>query len=114
MLSLIMVRKTKSSKSKKNYFQQFYDGNLSLPHSYWIFGVAYSIAFGLIIAVIVLALGMPERTISVLSLPWIIFISIGIWKSSDKYKGPKFWSVLAKIAIVLSIIQTVGGILTGV
>ena len=79
-----------------------------------MFGVVYSIIVGIIIAIIVIGFGMPEKTINVLVLPWLIYITIGIWKSSDKYKGPKFWSILAKIAIVLGIIQSVGRILVGV
>ncbi len=106
-----MARKKRSNFG--NYFAEFYDGKLSLPHSYWIFGIAYSIAVGIIIAIFVVAFGLPDKTINVLSLPWIIFITIGVWRSSDKYKGSKFWSVLAKIAVILSVIQTVAAILTG-
>ena len=97
-----------------NYLAEFYDGKLSLPHSYWIFGIAYSILVGIILGVLVFIFSLPDKTISVLSLPWIIFISIGIWRSSDRYKGPKFWSILAKIAIVLGLIQSIASILVGV
>ena len=107
------MAKRKSS-TKNKYFAEFFDGNLSLPHSYWLFGVVYSIIVGVIIAIIVVSFGMPDKTINVLALPWLIYISIGIWKSSDKYKGPKFWSILAKIAVVLSVIQSIGSILVGV
>ena len=109
-----MVKKRKISKKNKNYFMKFFDGELSLPHSYWLVGIVYSIVVGILAAIIILSLSLPEKTLSVLILPWIIFVSIGIWRSSDKYKGPKFWAILAKIAVVISIIQSISDILRGV
>ncbi len=108
-----MVKKRKISKKNKNYFMKFFDGELSLPHSYWLVGIVYSIVVGILAAIIILSLSLPEKTLSVLILPWIIFVSIGIWRSSDKYKGPKFWAILAKIAVVISIIQSIGDVLLG-
>ena len=108
-----MAKKRKISKNNKNYFMKFFDGELSLPHSYWLVGIVYSIVVGILAAIIILSLSLPEKTLSVLILPWIIFVSIGIWRSSDKYKGPKFWAILAKIAVVISIIQSIGDVLLG-
>ncbi len=108
-----MVKKRKISKKNKNYFMKFFDGELSLPHSYWLVGIVYSIVVGILAAIIILSLSLPEKTLSVLILPWIIFVSIGIWRSSDKYKGPKFWAILAKIAVVISIIQSIVDVLLG-
>tara|TARA_B100001564_G_scaffold149519_1_gene125733 strand:+ start:454 stop:777 length:324 start_codon:yes stop_codon:yes gene_type:complete len=107
-----MAKKKRSNYG--NYLAEFYDGKLSLPHSYWIFGLVYSILVGILLAVLVILFNLPDKTISVLSLPWIIFISIGIWRSSDRYKGSKFWSILAKIAVVLGLIQSIVSILVGV
>ena len=109
-----MAKKRKISKKNKNYFMKFFDGELSLPHSYWLVGIVYSIVVGILAAVIILSFSLPDKTLSVLVLPWIIFISIGIWRSSDKYKGPKFWAILAKIAVVISVIQSISDILRGV
>ena len=106
-----MARKKRST--KKNYFSEFYDGRLSLPHSYWIFGLAYSILVGVILGILTISFGLPDKAINVLALPWVIFISIGVWRSSDIYKGPKFWAILAKIAVVLGLIQSVASILAG-
>ena len=107
-----MARKKRAN--NKKYFSDFFEGKLSLPHSYWIFGIVYSLVVGLVIAIFVIGLGMPDRTVNVLAFPWLIYIAVGVWRSSDKYKGPKIWSILAKIAVVLSVIQNVAGILTGV
>ena len=50
----------------------------------------------------------------ILILPWTIFWAVGCWRSADKYKGLMLWHVLAKISIVLSIIQGLASIVTEV
>ena len=43
-----------------------------------------------------------------------IYVSVGIWRSSDKYKGPKFWAGLAKVVLVIiGVISTVAQIFLG-
>tara|TARA_Y200000002_G_C22223580_1_gene472593 strand:- start:42 stop:386 length:345 start_codon:yes stop_codon:yes gene_type:complete len=114
VLSKEMVRRRKSLKKNKNYFMKFFDGELSLPHSYWLVGVLYSIGVAILITMFSIMMSLPLKTDSVLLLPWVIFTSIGIWRSSDNYKGLKFWAILAKIAVVIGIIQAVGYVLMGV
>jgi len=109
-----MVKKRKTLKKSKQYFQKFFDGELSLPHSYWLVGVVYSLGVGIILVILMLGFNLPERAANVLALPWTIFITIGIWKSATKYKGAKVWAILAKIAVVIGVINSVGSILVGV
>ena len=33
------------------------------------------------------------------------FISVGVWKSANKYRGKKVWVILAKIAVIFTVIQ---------
>ena len=47
-----MAKKKRSNYG--NYLAEFYDGKLSLPHSYWIFGLVYSILVGILLAVLVI------------------------------------------------------------
>ena len=109
-----MKRKRKRNKKNKNYFARFFDGDLSLPHSYWIVGTLIGIGVGFSVAFISIMLGLPDRAISVLLLPWLIFVSIGVCRSSENYKGSKFWMILARITIVLSMINIVVSILMGI
>jgi hypothetical protein len=46
----------------------------------------------------------------ILGFPYLIIASIGIWQSSDNYKGPKAWSIGAKIMVVIWIIHNIFGI----
>ena len=47
-------------------------------------------------------------------IPFQIYTVVGIWRSSDKYKGSKIWAILAKIAIILGIILNLASLLAGV
>ena len=109
-----MPKKRKNSKKKKHYFQKFFNGELSLPHSYWLVGVIYTIGVAILITMFSIMMSLPAKTDNVLLLPWVIFTTICIWRSSDNYKGPKFWAILAKIAVVIGLIQAVGYVLMGV
>ena len=105
---------TKKSKKKQNtvfsirgFFKDFYYGDLSLPLSFWGFGFLGSIivAFsgGLVFQHV-----LPAR---LLAVPWQLFSAIGIWAAADKYKGNKIFSILAKVFIVIWIINNIGKII---
>lgn len=96
--------KKRIKKNKKNYFNKFWDGELSLPVSFWLFGLVYAFFVALIIIVIAELMGFPESTFGILLLPWTIFWAVGCWRSCFNYKGSKVWPILAKISIVLSLI----------
>ena len=74
----------------------------------------YSISLVSLVSLFSIMMSLPTKTDTVLLLPWVIFTSIGIWRSSDNYRGPKFWAILAKIAVVIGLIQAVGYVLMGV
>ena len=83
-----MVKKRKISKKNKNYFMKFFDGELSLPHSYWLVGVLYSIGVAILITMFSIMMSLPSRTDNVLLLPWIISLiifSFIVNKSSSVY-----------------------------
>jgi predicted branched-subunit amino acid permease len=98
-------------KSNQNFFIKFWNGDLSLPMSYWLVGIVFGIIVGFTIGLFVGFSDMPEFAIDVLLIPWFIFIFVGIWRSSDKYKGAKFWAILAKVAVVLGVFSALSQLL---
>ena len=77
--------------------KNFIEGKLSLPLSFWGFGFISLTAIGLVAVLI-----FPSMTfVRLVSYPFVIYVSIGIWRSSDKYKGKKIFSILAKTMIVI-------------
>ena len=107
-----MVKKKQSK--KENFFVRFWNGKLSLPMSYWGVGVGFGIIFGIIVGLFVGIMGMSDDAMYGFLIPFQIFTVVGIWRSSNNYKGPKFWAVLAKIAIVLGVLSNFGQMLAGV
>tara|TARA_B100001248_G_scaffold259822_1_gene246651 strand:- start:2029 stop:2328 length:300 start_codon:yes stop_codon:yes gene_type:complete len=81
----------------KLLFKNFIDGKYSLALSFWVFGF-----IGLIILGIIAALIYPNMTfVRLIIYPYLIYVSIGIWRSANNYKGLKIFSILAKILLVL-------------
>ena len=56
-----MVRKKKSS--NKNFFVNFWNGDVSLPMSYWGVGIGIGILYGFIIGIFIFSVGMSEDAI---------------------------------------------------
>ena len=107
-----MVRK--KTKKNKSYFHKFWDGELPLVQSYWVVAWLISLPVGFAIGFVGAVLGFPQNTIYAFLIPWYVFTTVGVWRSSDRYKGPKFWSVLAKLAMILAWISLVTEMVSGV
>ena len=107
-----MARKKKSN--NENFFVKFWNGDLSLPMSYWGVGVGIGLAFGFLVGFFTIAVGMSEDAMWGFLIPFQIYTVVGIWRSANKYKGAKFWSVLAKVAVVIGIISNFGSMIAGV
>lgn len=85
-------------------------GEYGLAKTYWLFGVVVGLIVGLL-------LGLIAETAILLVLTFVYLcyqmtVLIGIWRAADNYLGPKYWAVLAKIAVVLGWIQ-LGALLLG-
>ena len=106
-----MVKRKKSQ--NENFFVRFWNGDLSLPMSYWGVGVGIGLVFGLLIGVFTGATGMSEDAMWGFLIPFQIYTVVGIWRSADKYKGAKFWAILAKVAVVFGIVSNLFSMIAG-
>ena len=107
-----MAKRKKSQ--NENFFVRFWNGDLSLPMSYWGVGVGIGLVFGLLIGVFTGATGMSEDAMWGFLIPFQIYTVVGIWRSADKYKGAKFWAILAKVAVVFGIASNLFSMIAGV
>ena len=86
-----------------NLLKKFYAGDIILWKSYWLVGVLLSMGVGFISGFVGV---FTEPTLTkLIYAAWMIVVVVGVWRSSDKYKGPKYWSILAKIGVILGTIQ---------
>ena len=107
-----MAKRKKSQ--NENFFVRFWNGDLSLPMSYWGVGVGIGLVFGLLIGVFTGATGMSEDAMWGFLIPFQIYTVVGIWRSADKYKGAKFWAILAKVAVIFGIVSNLFSMIAGV
>ena len=87
--------------------KKFFEGKLSLPISFWVFGFIGSAVMGFVGMIITQDMGMTR----VVALPWHIFMVIGVWRSSNNYKGTKIFSILAKIMLVIWNLNFIAGLM---
>jgi|TARA_B100001964_G_scaffold240599_1_gene310775 hypothetical protein len=105
-IKLIKI-KNKNKKFKfdlKRTMVDFYNGKLSLALSFWAFGFLGSVIMGAIGVIIFQSIVIGR----LIAIPWQLYALIGIWSSADNYKGLKVFPILAKIFIVIWIINNVG------
>ena len=87
----------------KDKINQFWLGNITLWKSYWLVGVVVSFFAGFILGVVGELLKAPFVIVLGL-IAWQVFVTVGIWRSSEKYKGAVFWGIAAKIMVVVGCI----------
>jgi hypothetical protein len=101
-----------SIEQKAGFILRLFRGDVSLPITYWVFGILIgNVVFRFIIKIV-------ERNNFEISPPkmnlWLIFalycfaaiygifMLISIWRSAGKYKGRVVWAYLARIAVLVS------------
>jgi len=95
----------------KDYYNKFIDGKISLPVSFWLVGLIGIMAVSSLITAFLYFLNISSNPLlRILVFPYLIIASIGIWQSSDNYKGPKAWSLGAKIMVIVWIVHNILGI----
>lgn len=84
--------------------KKVWEGNERLVLTFWLWGVVG----GFIVRFVVfLLLGSMPVLAGIIVLPYQVFIWVGVWRSSDNYKGANIWALLAKILVVLGVLGTV-------
>ena len=83
-----------------NSINRFWNGDVSLPKSYWLIG--WLLAFPIIVGSFTI-MDYHFYFGAALLVIWIGFSTVGIWRSSDKYEGKKAWAVLTKIWLSINI-----------
>ena len=85
-----------------NFIKKLINGEFSLVKTFWLYGLItmwilvfigarmfeYSIIYGFFAIVFI-------------GLIYFAIQSIGLWRASNKYNGPRIWSVLSKFWVVL-------------
>jgi len=95
---------------KTNLVLDLWRGDVPLVKAYWLFGVVVGICFAITFAFIEYqSAGLSEGfgpvfiiSLIMLYFVYVAFINVAIWRSANKYKGPKRWAILAKVMVLVS------------
>ncbi len=90
---------TNENNMGKGFFNKLSNGDFGLAKTFWLYYMLVSVVFNILAKIIVEPIFLI--IISITFLAYAVTAMIGIWKSANKYEGSKFWSVLAKIMIVI-------------
>ncbi len=92
----------------KKFINNFFEGNFTLWKSYWLVGELFNAIFILLIFNLEIYVfnnnfsnSLPFLDFSnftflskVILISWTTFITIGIWRSAENYKGNIIWIIL--------------------
>lgn len=108
---------------KAGFIARLFRGDVSLPITYWVFGVLIgSVAFQIILKII--EFNYLEITTSqtgawsVMAFYWVaigysIFMLIAIWRSAGKHQGREIWAGLARAVVVLGTLALIVNFIVG-
>jgi len=104
-------------------FATHWRGDYSLARSYWVNGVViFHIGINMLLLVLlsialavfrgkvalVLIVGLGEVALLCAAYVWAL---VGIWRSARKSQGSRIWSILARVAIILGVLISIGNLL---
>ena len=86
------------------YLRRLWCGEISLPETYWIWGVACGLIQGVLVHVIKPSPVIAFRLFLVF-IAYSAFIWVAVWRSAGHYAGPRMWAQLARGAVVVGIVM---------
>ena len=82
-------------------------GELPLRQAFWQYAVGYGLLINLVTSMAFLALLTNDANIDLVALafalpiPYNFVVAVAVWRSADRYSGPKTWADLASVGTVI-------------
>ena len=93
-----------------NHIGQLWRGELTLQNAFWNWAVFGGLIINVTSSVLFLFLIMADRLIAALifgyafSLPYNVTVTVGVWRSAERYAGEHRWAKLAQIVTVIGFV----------
>ena len=97
----------RSSSKMIKLVKTLWAGEFPLRQAFWQFAVGYGLLINLVTSLAFLALLINDANIALVALafalpiPYNFVMVVAVWRSADRYSGPKTWADLARIGIVI-------------
>jgi len=86
-------------------------GEEGLARTFWGWGFAVNVALkGVSMLLFSHRAAAAMLAFLVFMLAYQVFISVAIWRSADRYDGYRGWAFLARLVVVLGVLQTVASL----
>ncbi len=91
------------------FWTRLIQGHYGLAKTYWLFGIAG----GVVVYILTIAVGAVDGGIGMLLgvglavLAYFVIWAIGVWRAATLYQGRRLWAILAKVAVILGVLQWV-------
>ncbi len=89
------------------FVKHLWAGHLPLGQAFWQYAVGYGLLLNLITTLAFLALMAREANTALIVLsfaspvPYNVLMVVAVWRSADRYSGPKTWAHLARVGTVI-------------
>ena len=93
-----------------NSLSRLWRGELALADAFWNWAVFGGLAITVASSALFLFLIMADRSISAfiagyaLSVPYNAVVSVGVWRSAERYAGERRWAELARIVTIIGMV----------
>jgi len=114
---------TQAIEHKVNFVARLFNGDISLPVTYWVFVVLIgNFAFQIVNKIIEFnytdIITTQTGSWSVMAFYWVaigytIFMLIATWRSAGKFQGNAIWGRVARFVVVLGTLVLVGNFIAG-
>ena len=90
-----------------NLAKDLWGGRLPLKEAVWVYAVAYGLLINLITSLLFLGLLINDVgpilliLAFVLPIPFNLLVVVAVWRSAERYQGPKEWADLARLGTVI-------------
>lgn len=93
-----------------NSLCRLWRGEIDLPDAFWNWAVFGGLAINVASSALFLFLIMADRPISAfiagyaLPVPYNVIVSVGVWRSAERYDGERRWADLARIVTIIGMV----------
>lgn len=94
-----------SSTVSKGFFWRLVSGDYGLARTYWLYGVLTTALAGWIARAIDSVIPTLGLVLHVALMGYVILCLVGVWRAADRYQGPVLWALLARGAVIASIMS---------
>ena len=90
-----------------NGLRRLWRGELALADAFWTWAVLGGLVVNLSTTALLLYLMTEDRPIAAIiagyapSVPYNVIVSVGVWRSAERYEGERRWADLAPMVTIL-------------